>query len=126
MKMRIQGNAIRFRLNRREVSDFESTGSVNAEIVFPGGGRLRYTVEQGGASTDAEFADGAIRIRIPEPVLREWASSDQVGIHEQRVLEDGQQLEIIIEKDFQCMHKGEEAKDPEAYPNPMAEPLTVG
>ena len=35
-------------------------------------------------------------------------------------LAGGDVLHIVIEKDFQCLHKGEAAKDPDAYPNPMA------
>jgi hypothetical protein len=121
MKMRIQGNAIRFRLNRREVSDFEALGKVDASIAFPGGRRLTYELEKGsGAGINASFDSDVIRIRVPEPRVREWAGSDEVGIHERQEVAGGQELEIVIEKDFQCMHKGEEAKDPEAYPNPMA------
>ena len=114
--MRIQDNVIRFRLNRREVSDFDSGGKVDAAIEFPGGRRLTYAVEKtGGGQVAATFDGDSIRIGIPEPVAREWAAGDQVGIHE-----NAQGLEIVIEKDFQCLHKGEAGKDPEAYPNPMA------
>jgi hypothetical protein len=124
MKMRLQGNAIRFRLNRREVSDFDEVGKVGSSVAFPGGRRLTYELEKGsGVSIQASFDGDAIRVRVPERVVREWAEGDEVGIHDRQSLPGGGELEIVIEKDFQCMHKGEEAKDPEAYPNPMALPL---
>ena len=118
MKMRIQGNAIRFRLNRREVGEFAGVGYVRAAIGFPGGRSLSYAVERGGAGqVKAAYSDDAIRIQVPETAIRDWAGSDQVSIHAR--LAD---LEVILEKDFQCLHKGEAGKDPDAYPNPMAEP----
>jgi hypothetical protein len=115
MKMRIQGNAIRFRLNRVEVSQFETSGSVAGSIGFPGGGNLMYSLEKGGDALGATFDGGAIRVRIPEALAREWTGTDRVGINER-----AEGLEVTIEKDFQCLHKGEEGKDPNAYPNPMA------
>lgn len=121
MKMRIQGNAIRFRLNRREVGEFDALGKVVASIAFPGGRRLTYELEKGsGAGINATFDKDVIRIRVPEPIVRKWASGDQVGIEQRQPVPGGEELAIVIEKDFQCMHKGEEAKDPEAYPNPLA------
>ena len=115
MKMRIQGNAIRFRLNRTEVGEFETVGTVVASIGFPGGRKLTYSLEKGGEAMGAAFDGDTIRVRVPEALAREWTGTDRVGIHEQ-----AQGLEVIIEKDFQCLHKGEEGKDPNAYPNPMA------
>lgn len=120
MKLRIQDNAVRFRLNRREVSEFENSGTVAAAVQFPGGRRLKYVVEKGGAdSIDAAFESDTVVIRIPEQLARNWTNTDQVGLRERRRLTDGHELEIVIEKDFQCMHKGDEAKDPDAYPNPL-------
>jgi hypothetical protein len=116
MKMRIQGNAIRFRLNRREVDEFARAGYVQAAIGFPGGRSLTYALERAGeGEVNAQFSGDAIRILVPETTIRDWAGSDQVTIHAR--LTD---LEVILEKDFQCLHKGEAGKDPDAYPNPMA------
>lgn len=114
MKMRIQGNAIRFRLNRTEVGEFDSAGRVVASIGFPGR-KLSYSLEKGGERVGAAFEGDTIRVRIPDALAREWTGTDRVSIHEQ-----AQGLEVIVEKDFQCLHKGEEGKDPAAYPNPMA------
>jgi hypothetical protein len=110
MKMRIQDNVIRFRLNRREVGDFDSSGKVAAAIEFPGGRRLTYVLEKtGGGEVAAAFDGDSIRIGVPEAMAHEWAAGDEVGIHE-----SARGLQIVIEKDFQCMHKGEAGRDPEA------------
>ena len=117
MKLRIQGNAIRLRLNRREVEEFSREGRVNDSIQFTAGGALRYTVERTHSADvlEAAYDPGEIRIRVPHPVAQHWTESDEVGISGA----DGP-LEIVIEKDFQCMHKGADARDPNAFPNPLA------
>lgn len=121
MKIRIQGQGIRFRLNRREVAELASSGKVEASLEFPGGRRLTYGLEKvSAAEFDTTFDADDIRVRVPERTLAEWAGSDQVSIADVRELRGGRGLEVVIEKDFQCMHKGDEAKDPEAYPNPLA------
>jgi hypothetical protein len=117
MKMRIQGNAIRFRLNRREIEQLSASGRVSDSIHFPGGAALTYTVELAPGATEMEAAydPGEIRIRAPRELAQRWAETDQAGM-----TANGAGLEIVVEKDFQCLHKG--SGDPEAFPNPMAVP----
>ena len=117
MKMRIQGNAIRFRLNRREVEQFSTEGRVEGSIRFPDGSALVYALEQDAAASDLEatYHDGAILVRAPRSLATAWVETDEVGMRK-----SGGPLEIIVEKDFQCLHKGEAGKDPDAYPNPAA------
>jgi hypothetical protein len=117
MKIRIQGNVIRFRLNRREVGEFSDSGRVSAFVHFPGRS-LGYALVKG-PETGALFDGDEIRVVVAEAAAAEWVNTEQVGITARTATAAGE-LEIIVEKDFQCMHKGEEGKDPEAYPNPMA------
>lgn len=115
MKMRIQGSAIRFRLNRSEVSEIGNGGRVRSGVEFPGGRNLTYSVEASdGGAIAASFDRDAIRVRIPGAIAREWAAGDQVGIYE-----NAQGLDIAVEKDFQCLHKGESGRDADAFPNPI-------
>jgi hypothetical protein len=120
MKIRIQGNTIRLRLNRPEVSEFERSGRVGSAIEFPDGRRLAYALVRAGARVDAAFDTDEVQIRVPEAAARDWTGTDRVSIQDRAPLRAGSELEIIVEKDFQCMHKGEAGKDPNAYPNPMA------
>ena len=117
MKIRIQGNVIRFRLNRREVGEFSTSGRVSASVDFPGR-RLSYALVKG-PEMAALFDGDEIRVVVTEAAAAEWANTEQVGITARAAAGEAE-VEIIVEKDFQCMHKGEEGKDPEAYPNPMA------
>src|SRR4051794_28569561 len=121
MKIRMQDDAVRFRLNRRDVSEFARTGRASATIHF-GTSQLDYTLAASSSATQlhASFNGSEICVEVPAAQAQHWTSTDTVGIDGTQALDGNRTLAIIIEKDFQCMHKGEEAKDPDAYPNPLA------
>lgn len=112
MKLRIHDQSIRLRLNRREVAQFQEAGVLETSVDFAGGGQLSYGVESAEDVTSPRvmFAGGRLRVRLPRQLVTDWAGTDQVAI-------EGPQ--VLIEKDFQCMHK-DGSRDPDAYPNPMA------
>ncbi len=116
MKLRIQGNALRLRLNQTEVAQFSKMGFYEDAIEFSPGARLTYALESssGVSALRAIYRDGSLRIQVPHKAGLEWATSEQTGIS------GGDHLSITIEKDFQCLH-GDGARDPEAYPNPLKE-----
>jgi hypothetical protein len=115
LKLRLSANAIRVRLNRREVDRFATEGRVGEEITFAGGSRLNYALVASAAagSVMANFDGGSLVIEIPETRGMEWACSEQVAID----AAPAEGPKILIEKDFQCLH-GREAPDAEAFPNP--------
>lgn len=113
MKLRLQGDSIRLRLNRTEVEEFMRTGRIQDAVHFNGGAVLAYALE---ASKEAyaprAFYEGsALRITLPMKDAQDWGRSDRVGI-----CASDQQLFILVEKDFQCLHQ----PDPDGYPNPDA------
>jgi hypothetical protein len=116
MKLRIQGNALRLRLNQAEVAQFSKTGFFEDSVEFSPGVRLTYALEScsGVRSPQALYRDGSLRIQVPYQVGFEWATTDRTGIS------GGEHLAITVEKDFQCLH-GDSARDPNAFPNPLEE-----
>lgn len=116
MKLRIEGNALRLRLNQAEVAQFSKTGFFEDAIEFSPGARLTYTLESSSSirALRAIYRDGALRIQVPHRAGVEWATTDQTGIS------GGDHLSITVEKDFQCVH-GDGPRDPKAYPNPVEE-----
>ena len=113
MKLRLHGNSIRLRLNRDEVAEFAETGRIQDAINFSGGARLAYALEVSTEAADARvwFEGDTIRITVPAGDAQAWAQSDRVGIS---ALD--QQLSILVEKDFQCLHE----PDSKAFPHPNA------
>ena len=66
---------------------------------------MRYCVESSPASVNpaAFFSENAITVRLPETTVLAWATTEQVSIHGEQVLADGEKLAILVEKDFVCL-----------------------
>lgn len=124
MKIRIKGNSIRLRLTQTEV-EIVGAGQVVQETVPFGKGQptFRYALHAD-PETDkilATYADHALRIGISPNQVKQWADTDQVGLEENIVWEDGTTLHVLIEKDFQCLHRRPAEDESDNFPNPAAE-----
>jgi hypothetical protein len=63
--------------------------------------------------------DGRLSVLLPLDEVRHWAQSDQVGIEANQSISPGKSLDILIEKDFECLHSAAE-KNNDAFPNPRS------
>jgi hypothetical protein len=129
MKLRIQGNALRFRLNRKEAAELAATGQVRESVEFaPTGDQcLVYSLEVDTelSAMAADYQKGRIIVRLPESKAREWLETERIGVDGKQTLGNGRVLQILVEKDFQCLHTEnrptESEVDVDAYPNPSAD-----
>ena len=115
MKLRIQGNSLRLRLTQKDVAHLSGYGRVESRIEFSPGQALVYLLEGSfrAQSVDAAFDGQVIRVTVPAHVVMGWAESDQVSIEASSSVG----LQLLIEKDFQCLHsRGEQDRD--AYSRP--------
>lgn len=117
MKLRIKGNTIRFRLTQTEI-DTIAGGAVEDRTEFPGGNSLIYKI-QVGDSFATEFSEGIVLITVPSQVVNEWATSDKVSIEKSIELDNGNQLEVSLEKDFKCLTERPKEDETDMYPNPL-------
>lgn len=122
MKLRIQDNSIRLRLTRGEVDTLRDNGVVAAKTGFPGGRLFQYRVESSPASVNpaAFFSDNSMTVRLPETAVLAWATTEQVSLPGEQVLDDGTRLQILVEKDLACLvpRPGEDESD--MFPHPDA------
>jgi hypothetical protein len=120
MKLRIQGDSLRLRLTQKEVAELRTGGCVQSSLHFASGRSLTYSIASSGEASqvEADFEGDNIRVMLPRAAMAAWADGDQTGISGP----PDQPSLLLIEKDFQCLHKPDEL-DPEAYPNPLAEAL---
>jgi hypothetical protein len=123
MKLRIQGDSLRLRLTQKEVAELRAGGCAQSSLHFASGRSLTYSLASSTEATqvDADFDGDTIRVTLPFAAMAAWADGDQVGLSGP----PGKPSLLLIEKDFQCLHKPGE-QDPEAYPNPLAEALGSG
>jgi uncharacterized protein DUF7009 len=120
MKLRIQGNSLRLRLNRFDVEKFRTTGICVESLRFDSDSQLTYALETSSRLTvmEVQYVQDSIRVRLPLDMAEEWAGSNRISLSLSRANDSG--LSLLIEKDFQCLHPEERnpADDADAFPNP--------
>ena len=115
MKLRINGNSLRLRLNKAEVGQFADTGRVEEMVSFGSNGKpgLCYSIEKNAtANLSASFENGKITIFVPSEIADAWTGSEQVGF------ENDDSLKILVEKDFACRKPRRGEDQAQNYPNP--------
>ena len=123
MKLRIRDNSIRLRLTRGEVNRLRDDGLVKSRTGFPSGRDFQYVLESNPASVTpgAFFSENVITVRLPETTVLAWANSEQVSIKGEQLLDDGEMLAVLVEKDFECISPREGEDEADMYPHPDAE-----
>ena len=122
MKLRIRDNSVRLRLTRGEVDALRDDGLVTARTGFPGGRQFKYVLESSPASVKpgAFLSECVITVRLPETTVLAWANSEQVSIRGELLLDEGDKLAILVEKDFACLAPREGEDESDMYPHPNA------
>ena len=107
---------------RGEVETLHETGVVEAKTGFPGGRSFVYRAESSPAIvTPTAFLSGnEIVIRLPEATVLAWATTEQVSIAGEQVLDDGGMLKVLVEKDFVCLTGRDDEDESDMYPHPEA------
>jgi len=107
---------------RAEVEALRQHGVLSARTGFPGGREFRYEVESSPASVTpaAFFSDNALTVRLPEATVLAWATTEQVSIEGDQVLDDGDNLRILVEKDYVGLTGRDDEDESDMYPHPHA------
>ncbi len=123
MKLQIRDNSVGLRLTQSEVDALRQEGLVSTRTDFPGGREFRYEIESSPARvTPAAFlSDNVLTVRLPETSVLAWAASEQVSIKGEQLLDEGEYLTILVEKDFSCLAPREGEDESDIYPQPQAE-----
>jgi Family of unknown function (DUF7009) len=121
VKLRIHRNSLRLRLNRSDAERFRKTGICAESLRFGSGSQLTYTLEASSRWTvvEARYYRDYIHVLLPLHVAQQWTGSDRVSLSVDRADDRGPSL--LIEKDFQCLHRDETSPndDADAFPNPL-------
>ena len=121
MKLRIQGDSVRLRLTQTEVRTLAEAGEVTDAVHLAPGVALSYGLRAADCPRlGAAMEGGAITVLVPRDWLAPWADGEEVGFSGEQEAGDGRTLSILVEKDFECLHKRPDEVD--AFPNPLADP----
>ena len=118
MKLRIQGNSIRFRVGPSEVQRLASAGRVEETVHFAPGLSLTYAIEISATAASVCVAGSPkeVAVIVPAPLAQAWAGGSGIGIYG-TVPNGSGSLEFALEKDFACLDP-HHAANHDTYPNP--------
>ncbi|GAA4380959.1 DUF7009 family protein [Hymenobacter koreensis] len=108
MKLRLEDNTLRLRLDPPEVTAFAAHGRL--ETVVPLGlaaaDQLSYTLERDAdaSAVTVRHETGRIRVLLPAAVADGWTSTEEVSLRGTTAVADNQVLHILVEKDLGCKH----------------------
>ncbi|MBS1524250.1 MAG: hypothetical protein JST19_01295 [Bacteroidetes bacterium] len=114
MKIRIKGNAIRYRLTKSDVATIIKNERLEEHTEFGHGATFIYALQ---ATHDydlsATFRDNRITLFVPHTMIDQLANTDEVGFENVQG-----KLFLLVEKDFTCLDNVAEDQG-DNYPNPL-------
>lgn len=121
MKVRIKGNFVRYRLSKSEVEKISTTGSLEESTHFGGDHVFTYALisKEGISDLEADFVNSKLSVYIPTAHAASWFTNNKVGYKTTIRVDENITLDLLIEKDFQCLDEVVEDQS-DNYPNPQA------
>jgi hypothetical protein len=121
VKLRVRDNSIRLRLTRNEVELARTDGLVRGTVPLAGNSNFDYVLESSPATVkpEAHISNNVLTVRIPEAEILSWSGSDEVSISATQLLDGGNELSILVEKDFACLAPREGEDESDMFPNPL-------
>ena len=113
MKLRCVQNSIRLRLRKSDINILSTRGILKEEVCFPGSQVFTFSLSISNHDTEvcADFEGLEMKVILPEQIAKAWVDSNQVGIERYIDLPTtGNQLHILVEKDFPCKDRENEDK----------------
>jgi hypothetical protein len=121
MKLRIKGNTLRLRLTKLEIDQLGNGETVREEVPFPQSTFAYAIVSDASLSSlGVQYLNNEMLVRVPEKQLRDWVDTGLVGLEESLEIENGNSLHLLLEKDFQCLHKRPNEDETDQFANPAA------
>lgn len=124
MKLRINNNSIRLRLSQTEVKEIAKGQSVTENLYLDNNSfGLAYSLipDEKAPSISAHFFGNELKIYVPKSLSDDWSNSDEVTMRYIQNEGDEHENLILIEKDFQCLHKRPDEDESDNFPNPKSE-----
>lgn len=121
MKLRIQGNSLRLRLQQREVADLHAHGHLSESLFLGPGPEAAFTYRiacHPGATVEVLRDPAGLVLHLPAAWAAELAQTDRVAVDVEIPVAPGVAVRVKVEKDYGCLSErpGEDERD--AFPNP--------
>jgi hypothetical protein len=123
MKLRIKGNSLRLRVSRSELAHFRAGGRIEETIRFGEApeAKLTYALQSAVQSSPVRVRYGFhdVTVILSEGQLRIWEAESEVGVYSKLDIGSAGSLDVIVEKDFACLDRGDE-ENRDTFANPHA------
>lgn len=120
MKVRVQGNSIRLRLQQEDVATLARDGTVETRLEFGSDAdtqHLVYRIESADIpDINVAYQAHCVCVKLPVAQIQDWATSNEVGFEHDVLLDGGGSMHVLIEKDFKCINVRPDESD--CFPNP--------
>jgi hypothetical protein len=112
MKLRTTHNSIRIRVRKSELTLLQEKQNLEESILFPNGSQFKFALVLGthDLPIEAKLEDQQMVLSISKAAAAQWILTNQVSIETQYDLANGEQLHLLIEKDFPCLDRPNEDK----------------
>ena len=122
MKLRVRDNSIRPRLTQTEVELARTDGLVRGRVPLAGSNNFDYVLESSPATVkpEAHISNIVLTVRILEAQILSWSGSEEVSISATQLPDGGDELSILVEKDYACLAPREGEDESDMYPHPQA------
>ena len=110
MKLRLNGNAIRLRLSQIDVAKLALEGLLEEQLKFSNDTALLYRLlaKEEIRKPAISYAENIITVTIPQDFTNDWPHNKVTGTSATHTTVDGNEIFILIEKDFKCLDNTEE------------------
>ncbi len=100
MKLRIEGQTIRYRLSADDLKKFDTHDKLENRVYLTGDQSFTYILEKKeSGEIEISFQNNTMTIRVSSMEVNDWINSKRVGL-ESSLDAGGSVLQIIIEKDL--------------------------
>ena len=102
MKLRLNGNAIRLRLSQIDVAKLALEGLLEEQLKFSNDTALLYRLlaKEEIRKPAISYAENIITVTIPQDFTNDWPHNKVTGTSATHTTVDGNEIFILIEKDF--------------------------
>jgi hypothetical protein len=123
MKLRINGNSLRLRVSRSELAHFQAGGRIEETIRFAEApeAKLTYALESAvqPSPVTVRYRFHDVTVILSEDQARIWEAESEVGVYSNLDIGSAGLLDVLVEKDFACLDRGEE-QNRDTFANPRA------
>jgi len=119
MKLRILGNSIRLRLTQTEVLKLHTVGNVCESTQFGPNNFFEYELTlTDNSDLMVTFHNRKISVALPKSIGEPWSKGAKISIRQIIRMEGGNDLSVLIEKDFKCKTERIGENEDDMFPNP--------